>query len=181
MKKFTTTLILLVLSVMTQPAFSENLSAQEKYEKGLQFYNSENYKAASVLFFEAAYVGHAKAQYDLGNLYHYGKGVEKDMKKSFEWTLKAADNGVTDAMFVIGSLYLQGNGVVTPNAEKAYEYTLKAAINGHTKAKTFTGFMLYNGKGVTKNQSIGIEWLKQGAKDGHEPAINLLQKIGVKS
>lgn len=40
---------------------------------------------------KAAEQGHAAAQYNLGNCYYDGEGVEKDLQKAIEWYTKAAE------------------------------------------------------------------------------------------
>ena len=42
---------------------------------------------------KAALHGNAPAQYNLGRMYQWGKGVEKDLQQARFWFQKAIDNG----------------------------------------------------------------------------------------
>lgn len=42
---------------------------------------------------KAALQGNAPAQYNLGRMYQWGKGVEKDLQQARFWFQKAIDNG----------------------------------------------------------------------------------------
>lgn len=42
--------------------------------------------------------GYAQAQYDLGNMYHYGIGIEKDTCKAIMWYKKAAEQNYAPAL-----------------------------------------------------------------------------------
>ena len=45
----------------------------------------------------AATESHARAQYQLGSIYHSGHGVALDVEKAAQWWHKAADQGYTDS------------------------------------------------------------------------------------
>ncbi|WP_444216008.1 tetratricopeptide repeat protein [Dialister hominis] len=57
-------------------------------------------------FLKAAKQGLASAQYDLGLMYEFGRGVEQSDEKAREWYQKAADQGFEDAMVALNSLNL---------------------------------------------------------------------------
>ena len=54
-------------------------------------------------------------------------------KEAFAWYLKAAEQGVDDAMFVVGSRYEQGKGVER-DVEAAREWYSRAARDGYEDA-----------------------------------------------
>lgn len=51
----------------------------------------------------------AKAQYDLGSMYRYGKGVPQSDAEAYKWYLKAAYQGDEDAWEILGELELSTN------------------------------------------------------------------------
>ncbi|MBR5430199.1 MAG: sel1 repeat family protein, partial [Firmicutes bacterium] len=53
----------------------------------------------------------AETQYDLGNSYYYGVGVERDYAEAFHWYEKAAAQGLAWAQKMLGELYYYGRGV----------------------------------------------------------------------
>lgn len=51
------------------------------------------------------------AQYNIGNMYCYGEGMEKDFAKGAEWLTKAALQGNAPAQYNLGRMYQWGKGV----------------------------------------------------------------------
>ena len=51
--------------------------------------------------------GDADAQYTLGNAYHFGAGVTKQLPVAMRWYLKAAAQGHRDAQVNLGLMFLQ--------------------------------------------------------------------------
>ena len=82
---------------------------------------------------ERAEEGAADAQYDLGALYMYGEGLEKDAEEGVKWYRKAAEQGLADAQYDLGMCYMQGEGV-EKNSQEAEKWFRKAAGQGHQLA-----------------------------------------------
>jgi Sel1 repeat len=68
-----------------------------------------------------AAVGYAPAEYNLGNMYYYGRGVPRDGAEALKWYRKAADQGDRYALRVLGGeptvgtkLFLLVNGFAVP-------------------------------------------------------------------
>ena len=61
--------------------------------------------------------GDADAQFNLGNAYHTGAGVEKDDKQAVIWYRKAAEQGNADAQSNLGLAYHNGTGVEKDDKE----------------------------------------------------------------
>lgn len=62
-------------------------------------------------FREAAQKGNAEAQFQLGLMYHQGKGAPQDFAAAAEWYRKAAEQGIARAQNNLAVLYAQGQGV----------------------------------------------------------------------
>ena len=71
--------------------------AAQKNIEGVAYYNSGNYKQAVGCFWQAANQGNMSAQYNLGQLYEAGLGVDKNIETAKIWYQKAADQGYDDA------------------------------------------------------------------------------------
>ncbi|HHF3866822.1 TPA: tetratricopeptide repeat protein, partial [Haemophilus influenzae] len=69
------------------------------------------------------------AQFNLGNMYHDGRGVKQDDVESVKWYRKAAEQGNVYAQFIVGGSYLLGKGVQV-NKSLAKEWFGKACDNG---------------------------------------------------
>jgi hypothetical protein len=66
------------------------------------YYNDQgveqSYEKAFEYLQQAADLGFAQAQFNLGGMYYNGRGVKKDIAKTREWWTKAAANGNKNAI-----------------------------------------------------------------------------------
>lgn len=74
---------------------------------------------------EAARRGHMYAQFDLGNLYANGLGVDQSDEEAARWFAMAAEQGHMDAQYNLGVMYLSARGVEL-NGETALEWFERA-------------------------------------------------------
>ena len=67
--------------------------------------------------------GDADAQYNLGNAYLNGNGVEKDLEEAAKWFKKAADRGHKEARLLSWAMYYHGafNKITKKTKEKIDE------------------------------------------------------------
>jgi TPR repeat protein len=158
------------------PAQPQKTAAQLN-DEGLQFCNERNYSAAVALFQQAAAQGHADAQYNLGQCYHNGDGVPKDMAKAAEWCGKAAAQGDAKAQYNLGDCYYNGDGVPEDKA-KAAEWWGKAAAQGDANAQFKLGVCYYSGDGVPEDKAKAAEWYGKAAAQGDTGAKQALAAIG---
>ena len=68
-----------------------------------------------------------RAQYALGELYFYGRGVSHDYGEAVKWYLAAARQGHAAAQFVMGAMYQEGWGLKRDHVEAYMWYTLAMA------------------------------------------------------
>src|SRR6516165_6211585 len=81
------------------------------FEDGVAAYNRSDYATAMSLLRPLADRGHAGAQYKLGVMYAYGRGVPQDDVLAVALYRKAADQEDTDGQFGLGVMYEYGRGV----------------------------------------------------------------------
>jgi len=89
--------------------------------------------AANERFRAAAHLGLAAAQNALAINYELGVGTERSFHKAVFWYRKAADSGLSDALFNLGLLHFYGRGVRQDLAE-AYRLFKRAAVNDSDSA-----------------------------------------------
>lgn len=77
----------------------------------------------------AAERGDAQAQFQLGQCYEKGFGVEIDSAAAVQWYTRAADQGDPDALYSLGLCYYYAIGVPEDLA-KARAYLRKAIATG---------------------------------------------------
>ena len=118
---------------------------------------------------KAAKKGDAEAQFQLAFKYYRGKGVEKNLEKTFKWSFQAAEQGHIIAQFNVGNLYDKGEGVEQDIKEAIRWYT-KAAEQGFVYAQNNLGSMYHRGEGVGRNFREAIRWYTKAVEQGHASA-----------
>ncbi len=61
--------------------------------------------------------GDADAQFNLGDMYMFGKNVSQDYEESFKWFSKAAEHGHPKALYYLAMAYAMA--VIIPSMEKS--------------------------------------------------------------
>jgi TPR repeat protein len=90
---------------------------------------SERAKWAAHYFDAAAGESHPQASYEIGRMFLFGRGVERDPEKAAVWVSAAANEGVRDAQYLMGALLQSGTGV-EKNTEWAAHWFVEAARRG---------------------------------------------------
>ena len=111
---------------------------KQQFQQGLTAYKQSDYQTAFKLWLPLAEQGNEKAKFNLGNMYHYGRGVKQDDAEAVKWYRKAAEQGHAKAQFILGGLYLLGKGVQV-NKSLAKEWLGKACDNGVQKGCEYYG------------------------------------------
>ncbi len=140
---------------------------------GVAYDRKGDYAEAIKWYRLSAEKGQQEAQYNLGLLYESGNGFpEPDMNKAIELYTKAAEQGHADAQHRLGVYYDS-----IQELEKAANYFYLAAEQGHADAQYRLGLAFSIGAGVVQDSKFGMIWLDFAAKQGHEGAIDLINRI----
>ena len=99
-----------------------------------KYYLTGQYEKCFEGHLKLAEKGYALAECQVGYFYHEGLGVNKDLKKSFYWTERAANHGDRDAQNNMAELFYEAGAVVEKNLDKAREWYKRAALDGHDGA-----------------------------------------------
>jgi TPR repeat protein len=128
---------------------------------------------------KAAAQGYAKAQYNLGYYYGHGEdklgrsfpggptvwskiGVPKNPVEALKWYRLAAENGHSNAQYVMGKFYYSGE-VVTKDHVEAFKWWRKAAESGHPRSTFNVGVMCFLGHGADKDYAEATRWFQARA------------------
>jgi len=121
---------------------------------------------------EFAEDGSVDAQKSVGLMYATGKGVDKDLSKSFFWYKSAAEQGDADAQWMLGYFYNDGEGVAKDEIEAyAYWNLSGATVEGarfmiKEKEKQFTPEIRLQAQERTKKLKTEIEAKIKAKKNG---------------
>lgn len=127
-----------------------------------------------------AEAGYPQAQYRLGYLYSgTGKYLPEDPAQERLWMQKAADNGVTDAMYELGNDFYNGYGGPQDRPLAAQWYRA-AAERGVVDCQFNLAFMYENGNGVPKDLVEAYKWYRIASNSGDQEAGGDAKAIGDK-
>jgi len=133
--------ILISFSAVSQ-AFDDLEDGYHKrgFKKGMEAYQIGDYETALDVWTTLAEPGildwhdaDVESLYELGKMYLYGIGTEKDVNKSFKLILKSAKKGNSDAQFLIGLIYNEGK-LKSQDSKKALKWIREAADQGNEDA-----------------------------------------------
>lgn len=113
----------------------------------------------------------------------YGYETEQSDDNAFGNFIESARSGGVEAMYYVGTCYLDGRGI-EQSYEKAFDWFSLAAYYGSFEAKMMLAVCYYQGLGVEKSKSEGDSWaesVKEYIKswqlqDLKEQEENLLKK-----
>lgn len=114
--------------------------------------------------------GYFLSEFNLGECYYNGDGVEQDLTLAAKWYEKAAERGHKFAQNSIGKCYYYGKGVEEDNEKAVYWYK-KAAESGVADACEALANCYDDGYGVKQDYQKSIEWRQKGAELGNKLSI----------
>lgn len=114
-------------------------------------------KMAFELYENAADKEYVTAYLRLGRAYLRGRGVMKDLEKSFEWFLRAAETGENTYIYqTVGYAYQHGEGTMK-DYEKAIEWFKKGMDANDPNSFNSMAVMYERGQGVEKDLEKSYE------------------------
>ena len=156
--------------------FSFAQHAEELNIQSKALLNQEKFKEAIPILIEAAELGNAESQYNLGVCYQFGYGTDQNDSIATSWYLKSAEQGWTDGEYKMSYAYIKGTGI-EKNEQKAFVYTLKCATKKDVEC-IFNLISCYtDGIGTEKDSVQVLEWAVELAKMETSENLNVSGKI----
>lgn len=134
--------------------------------------------------YKAARAGDLFAMKELSRLYADGReGMPRSTYKSFDWMLKAAENGDVDAQCEIARFYEFGFGVPA-DEQKSLDWYKRAFSNGSAEACFTLAVWFDRGQHLAKSRDNAIAFYEEGAKRGSPGCqlhlgLKLLHGLGI--
>lgn len=117
------------------------------YNEGLIY--PKNFKKAVENYKIAAVKNNASGQFNMGQAYYYGEGVDQDYKVAFDWYQKAANQGY-DLAYIQLSRYYEKGLLAPKNISKAIKLLEKPAKNGEPTAQYNLAILYKNENNLDK-------------------------------
>ncbi|KAF9908003.1 hypothetical protein EC991_010351 [Linnemannia zychae] len=126
----------------------------------------QDYREASVWYFEAVKAGHIGARVKMGWLYENGLGVIQDYQMALEFYQKAAEHNDPEGQTCIGDINYYGRGWPVDYYTAMYFYT-RAAAEHYGPAQMKVADMYITGTGIPQNYEAASIWIYMAVKDGY--------------
>ena len=120
--------------------------------------------------YSLAQQGDPEAQEDIGEMYHYGRGVTRNFEKAFFWYELAANQGHAPSQDYLGLFYAGGLGV-KQDCGKAITWFENAYFNGFTQSKANLSWLLATCEDVAKRD--GKKALMIAVEDIEENGVTI--------
>lgn len=152
----------------------------EDYSKTIKLYRN------IIPVIDKAENGDAEAQCELAKFYlklsssFLVLGEEKDLKESYEWARKSAEQGNTEGMYILALCYEHGRGVLA-DPEKSLELYKQASDLGHAPSMHNYGVQLLNKGNYDYDQNLmteGLTLIYKAAMQGYDLSIQQLYVQG---
>jgi hypothetical protein len=164
-------LVALLLALMSPPLLAD-------FEAGLRAYKRNNFSRAQTELLRSAMLGHAGAQFYLGEIHEGGVSVDVDYVSAFKWYRSAAQKEHPRAQRRLAYLYSLGLGTDKDEA-KAFEWFLRSANNGDVLGQLEVGLRYWQGQGTSKNPLEAYKWLTISASYGDPDALAERNRLDV--
>ncbi|KAI9698511.1 MAG: hypothetical protein M1836_004092 [Candelina mexicana] len=134
---------------------------------------------AAQLFTQSADLGHAEANYRLGDAYEHGKlSCPRDPGLSVHFYTGAAQQGHAIAMMALCAWYMVGaEPVLEKDENEAYEWARRSAECGFAKAQYAVGYFSEMGIGCRRDPLDANAWYVKAADQGDERAKHRISTI----
>lgn len=104
------------------------------FTSGLTAYQKGDYETALQEWTKSAENGDLAAMRNIGHMFRWGKGVDKNPARASYWYHRAAKAGFDNAQYNLAILYLTGEGV-PKNESEAVRWLELASKQGHLEAR----------------------------------------------
>jgi TPR repeat protein len=125
---------------------------------------------------QAAQLGYAQAQAELGLMYLKGQQIAQDIALGLNYLQKAAAQQNSGALNALAEAFEQGLGVEA-NIAQAVQYYQQAAAQVNADAYSHLGRLYTKGIGVERDIGIAQDWLEKGSLLGHQQSTELLKNV----
>ena len=143
------------------------LKNSEEAPEGLMLESDEGNQEYIEELMSRAKSGEGSEDYDLGQKYYYGDGVNQNYKEAFRYYMRSAEQGYVEAMTKLGLMYSRGYGVAHSFSEAAKWYAMAAEVD-FPEALHNLGVLYCEGRGVTRDMDKAVEMWYRAAEKGYE-------------
>lgn len=144
------------------------------FEHGI--HDCEEDKVKALEYYQlAAEKGNIVAQWRIGEIYEYGRGVEQSDEQAVHWYRRAAVSGHCQAQSSLALLLEDGRGVAAADDAEAFHWHLAAAEQDQALSQYCVACCFGEGRGTARDEAAAHRWLELSAAAGFPPAQEALR------
>jgi cell division septation protein DedD len=151
--------------LVATPALADTKAGVDAWQQG-------DYARAIAEWRPLAEQGDADAQFNLGQAYKMGRGVQADLQQSADWYRRAAQQGHLRAEDNLGLVLFQ-----LGDRTNALPYLQRASSRGEPRAQYIVGTALFNGDLLAKDWVRAYALMTRAAAAGLPQATTSLQQM----
>lgn len=140
-----------VFLAVSQPCFAQDWARWE------QAYRDGDFELVLAEMTPYAEAGDSEAQFRLGNMHSYGRGVPKDAVEAVRWWKLSAEQDNAKAWLRLANSYYHGDGA-EKDVFEAFRFAQMAARQGHIADYLLLGDMYEEGAGTYQNFVSAYMW-----------------------
>lgn len=161
----------LLLGLLTSMTFTSSIAFAD-VKDGVDAWSRGEYDIAVREWRPEALLGNADAQFNLGQAYKLGRGVEANLDTALDWYKKAANQGHLQAGDSYGHLlHYQGR------VRDALPFLEKSAARGEPRSQYLYATELFNGNNVGKDWVRAYALMTRASSSGLGPASRSLAQM----
>lgn len=154
------------------PARATPANGANAVQAGIAAWRDGNYEAAVRDWRPYAEAGDPDAQFNMGQAYRLGRGVEQNTNQAIDWFERAARQRHEQAGTNLGLLLFQ-----TGQAREAMPWLQEAANRGDPRAQYVFGTALFNGDVVQRDMPRSYALMSLAAGQGFPQAADQLRQM----
>ena len=138
------------------------------FEDGVAAFRNGDYAAAHSAWLGLAEAGDVTARFNLGLMYHQGRGVAKDTEAAAHWYRLAAEQGDPQAAFNLG---LINEAAGDSGLDEALRWFRIAAEGRDSLGQVRIGSYYAQGKVMAQDHAEAAKWYELAAKQNNMTAL----------
>lgn len=161
----------LLLGLLSSMAFTSTTAIAD-VKDGVDAWSRGEYELAVNEWRPEALLGNADAQFNLGQAYKLGRGVEANLDTALDWYKKAADQGHLQAGDSYGHLlHYQGR------VRESIPFLEESSARGEPRSQYLYATELFNGNNVGKDWVRAYALMTRASSSGLAPASRSLAQM----
>lgn len=159
-------------------SFAASVQARPDFGEGLARFERGDYQGALKSWAPLALKGDADSLFNLGQMYRFGYGVDKDKLRAKIFYNEAAERGHPAAERILAADLFYADPAER-DLDRAVQLFWSSALKGDAPSQYMLATLYYSGEAVQRNMVQAWAWMKLADENGYEDAKGGIENIAV--